>query len=175
MSRWKRFERVSPKTYALPGDLALFTREFDGAATAAAAMGGARRTTSGTAKREERGDDNDENGDKSNNVWIMKPIGQSQGRGIFFVWKRAQIRRWQNRRKKLDEELNANKNVSGFSHISHWFVFPSISNRANTLLLLLLIRTNTFSNNYNNHKTTTRPSTYAKKTTSRKSTFITHS
>ena len=109
------FERVSPKTYALPGDLALFTREFDGAATAAAAMGGARRTTSGTAKEKNGGDDNDENGDKSNNVWIMKPIGQSQGRGIFFVWKRAQIRRWQNRRKKLDEELNANKNVSGFS------------------------------------------------------------
>ena len=79
------FERVSPKTYALRGDLALFTREFDGAATAAAAMGGARRTTSGTAKEKNGGDDNDENGDKSNNVWIMKPIGQSQGRGIFFV------------------------------------------------------------------------------------------
>jgi hypothetical protein len=108
------FERVSPKTYALPGDLALFTREFDGAATAAAAaMGSARRTTSGAAKEKNGGDDNDENGDKSNNVWIMKPIGQSQGRGIFFVWKRAQIRRWQNRRKKLDEELNANNNASG--------------------------------------------------------------
>ena len=110
------FERVSPKTYALPGDLALFTREFD---RAALAMGSARRMANGASIEKDGGDDNDEHKDKDkdNNVWIMKPIGQSQGRGIFFVWKRAQIRRWQNRRKKLDEELNGNSNVSsiGFS------------------------------------------------------------
>ena len=108
------FERVSPKTYALPGDLALFTREFD---RAAVAMGSARRTANGASIEKDGDYDNDEYKDKDNNVWIMKPIGQSQGRGIFFVWKRAQIRKWQNRRKKLDEELNGSSNVSsvGFS------------------------------------------------------------
>ena len=109
------FERVSPKTFALPGDLALFSREFDKPAAAT----GSAKIMANVGNKEKGTNDNDEDISKSNNVWIMKPIGQSQGRGIFFVWKRAQIRRWQNRRKKLDEELYTNNaNGVGFSTIT---------------------------------------------------------
>ena len=109
------FERVSPKTFALPGDLALFSREFDKPAAAT----GSAKIMANVGNKEKGTNDNDEDISKSNNVWIMKPIGQSQGRGIFFVWKRAQIRRWQNRRKKLNEELYTNNvNSVGFSTIT---------------------------------------------------------
>ena len=69
----------------------------------------------------------------------------------FLRLKRAQIRRWQNRRKKLDEELNANKNVSGFSTATgSCLQYQQQSEHCSPP-----IRINTFSNNYNNHKTTT--------------------
>ena len=97
------------------GRFGVIFEEFDKPAAAT----GSAKIMANVGNKEKGTNDNDEDISKTNNVWIMKPIGQSQGRGIFFVWKRAQIRRWQNRRKKLDEELYTNNvNAVGFSTIT---------------------------------------------------------
>lgn len=34
--------------------------------------------------------------DEKKNVWIMKPTGKSQGKGIFLINKLSQISQWEN-------------------------------------------------------------------------------
>ena len=54
-----------PKTFVLPREYAMFVEEF-------------KRLNTRGAK----------------NLWIMKPIGRSQGRGIFLIQKLSEISKW---------------------------------------------------------------------------------
>jgi tubulin polyglutamylase TTLL9 len=119
----EKFEKISPKTYSLPGDLSLFSREFD------CNENMMNRKTSSFSSSSSSSSSNSTSSSSSSltpppmmtassNIWIMKPIGQSQGRGIFFVWKRSQIQRWQNRRKKLDDDMNTTNSQQQFNGLS---------------------------------------------------------
>ncbi|SCN44912.1 tubulin--tyrosine ligase, putative [Plasmodium malariae] len=46
---------------------------------------------------------------KSNRIWIMKPIGKSQGKGIFLFDKIAQIKEWSSSKCKQVEEKEKNR------------------------------------------------------------------
>ncbi|CRG97919.1 tubulin--tyrosine ligase, putative [Plasmodium gallinaceum] len=46
---------------------------------------------------------------KNNRIWIMKPIGKSQGKGIFLFDKISQIKEWNINKNKLNEEKDKEK------------------------------------------------------------------
>jgi len=76
-----------PTTYVLPGDYALFAEQFkkqtsssSSALPAGSSSGPAGGAASGASS--------------TSNAWIMKPIGRSQGKGIFLFTKLKDIEKW---------------------------------------------------------------------------------
>ena len=90
----------TPTTFVLPGDYALFVEEFKkpmagGGAGAGGGGGGAGGGASGAQAPTDAGAaGGGGGGGGGGGTWIMKPVGRSQGKGIFLFTRLSQITQW---------------------------------------------------------------------------------
>ena len=84
-----------PTSYLLPQEWGLFIEEFkrSGVAANLAAKKGAKEAAAAAAAAGSTEKVEDEVGDQLN-VWIMKPTGSAQGKGIFLCTKLQQVQDW---------------------------------------------------------------------------------
>lgn len=71
----------APTTFVLPGDYALFVEEF-------------KKVPQTSVGGPSSGNPPSSSSSTSGGTWIMKPVGRSQGKGIFLFTKLSQIQQW---------------------------------------------------------------------------------
>lgn len=76
----------APTTFVLPGDYALFVEEFKKIPQGTSTISGVGSVVSSNPLQAST--------TTSTGTWIMKPVGRSQGKGIFLFTKLSQIQQW---------------------------------------------------------------------------------
>ena len=112
----------APTTFVLPGDYALFVEEFKKPAAAAGGpSGGAAGGSGGGGGSGAAADGTATPGAGAAGAggctWIMKPVGRSQGKGIFLFTKLSQITQW-----KSDSRWRAPDNPGVESYVVQRYV-----------------------------------------------------